>query len=370
MSVQTSLVKKRKRNGSVRLIIDFYYSDKTGKRVRFVRHADLQTRAGAEREAAALYERAILTGDPEQGPDTGADGQPAVTLASFYENTFAPKVLPLFRKNTRIRYEALWRQRVAKAFGDTPLDEINEASLRGFARSIELEKRKPKGPVGFLRTLLREASQLGLIKAAPQLPPGVIKDAKKLPDAPTVDEVEDLIAKASGWLRIALALGVYAGLRSGEIRALLVGDVDLDAQLLRVTRTLSADEEEEPKGEKDRVVPIAPQLAEILRAAVEGRDATERLVLTGRGTTPCRQNVLSRLVELQDRLGARRRWSVHALRHAFCSNLARKGVGVEAIRALAGHSTVAVTNRYVHATGADLRGAIARGFAEPVVTGK
>jgi site-specific recombinase XerD len=61
---------------------------------------------------------------------------------------------------------------------------------------------------------------------------------------------------------------------------------------------------------------------------------------------------------------------VHALRHAFCSNLARKGVGVGGIRALAGHSTVAVTNRYMHATGADLRGAIARGFDEPVVTGK
>jgi integrase len=42
---------------------------------------------------------------------------------------------------------------------------------------------------------------------------------------------KNLIAKAGGWLRIALALGVYAGLRSGEIRALLVGYVDLDAQL-------------------------------------------------------------------------------------------------------------------------------------------
>jgi site-specific recombinase XerD len=38
------------------------------------------------------------------------------------------------------------------------------------------------------------------------------------------------------------------------------------------------------------------------------------------------------------------------------------GIGVEAVRALAGHSSIRVTNRYVHATGADLHGAMERGF--------
>jgi site-specific recombinase XerD len=46
------------------------------------------------------------------------------------------------------------------------------------------------------------------------------------------------------------------------------------------------------------------------------------------------------------------------------------GVGVEAVRALAGHSSIQVTNRYVHATGTDLRGAMDRGFAPVVVTGR
>ena len=69
--------------------------------------------------------------------------------------------------------------------------------------------------------------------------------------------------------------------------------------------------------------------------------------------------MLSKLVALQEREGARQTWSVHALRHAFCSHLVR---GVEAVRALAGHSSIRVTNRYVHATGADLHGAMARGF--------
>jgi integrase len=356
MGVQTNLVKKRTRNGHVRWIIDFYYTNNNGERCRFVRHAELQTRDGAEREAARYRERAVLTGSPE------LERKDVPTLGEFYRNVFEPKVLPLFRKNTRVRYQALWRQRVDGAFGAMRLDAITEAHLRGFARSIELEKRTPKGPVAFVRTLLREAAQLGLIAEAPRVPAGVLKEAKKLPAAPTLEEVEHLIAHATGWVRVALALGVYAGLRSGEIRALQVGDVDLQAGLIRVVRTLSDDEEEEPKGEKERTVPIIPQLEAVLRDALRSKLPAARIVVTRRGTTPRRQHVLSNVVALQRRLGMKRTWSVHALRHAFCSHLVRVGVGVEAVRALAGHSSIRVTNRYVHATGADLRGAMDRGF--------
>jgi hypothetical protein len=88
-------------------------------------------------------------------------------------------------------------------------------------------------------------------------------------------------------LRIALALGVYADLRSGEIRALEVGDVDLEGSLIRVVRTLS-DDDEDAQGEKERMVPIVPQLAEILAPAIGNRSAHARIVVTSRGTTPRR----------------------------------------------------------------------------------
>jgi len=67
--------------------------------------------------------------------------------------------------------------------------------------------------------------------------------------------VETLLAKANGWLGVATALGVYAGLRSGEIRALEVRDVDLRSDIIFVRRTLSEDEEETPKGLRERCVP-------------------------------------------------------------------------------------------------------------------
>lgn len=49
----------------------------------------------------------------------------------------------------------------------------------------------------------------------------------------------------------------------------------------------------------------------------------------------------------------------HALRHSFCSHLALRVAPAVAIKELAGHSSIAVTNRYVHLGPGELRNAIA-----------
>lgn len=51
-------------------------------------------------------------------------------------------------------------------------------------------------------------------------------------------------------------------------------------------------------------------------------------------------------------------WSFHQLRHSFCSTLVRNGVSVEAVRVLAGHAELKTTQRYVHASAADLKAAV------------
>jgi integrase len=48
----------------------------------------------------------------------------------------------------------------------------------------------------------------------------------------------------------------------------------------------------------------------------------------------------------------------HVLRHTFCSHLAMKGAPAVAIQRLAGHKSIAVTNRYMHSTEDAARAAI------------
>jgi integrase len=57
----------------------------------------------------------------------------------------------------------------------------------------------------------------------------------------------------------------------------------------------------------------------------------------------------------------------HILRHTFCSHLAMHGAAPKAIQELAGHSTLAMTMRYMHLAPIALRQAIELlNFGQPV----
>lgn len=83
-----------------------------------------------------------------------------------------------------------------------------------------------------------------------------------------------------------------------------------------------------------------------------------RVLTNEAGGTPSRQMVLNRLKALEQKLGMRA-WSFHSLRHYFCSTLIRRGANLEAVRVLAGHSKLEITQGYVHANANDLEQAIA-----------
>lgn len=51
-------------------------------------------------------------------------------------------------------------------------------------------------------------------------------------------------------------------------------------------------------------------------------------------------------------------FKIHALRHEFCSRLADKRVNASIIQKLAGHSSLTVTQRYIHVSGNELEDAI------------
>ncbi len=143
------------------------------------------------------------------------------------------------------------------------------------------------------------------------------------------------------------------------MRALEVRDVDLRVGIITIRRAFSEGEVVPPKSGHDRVVPIAPRLAELVGPALSGKLPAALVVVNRRGETPSRQAVWTRLNKLQARHGLELR-SFHSLRHYFLSALVRGGANLEAVRELAGHSKLLTTQRYVHATGADLRDAISR----------
>jgi integrase len=139
-------------------------------------------------------------------------------------------------------------------------------------------------------------------------------------DTPTAGEVARLLGDMRGWIRTAVALGAYAGLRLGEIRALEVRDVDVAGDRLFVRRTISGDEVDTPKSFCKRVVPIVGVLRPILEQALRVRRRRARVITNTRGQSPSRRQFLARLNTVEHQLGMRP-WSFHALRSFFCSTV-------------------------------------------------
>ena len=234
--------------------------------------------------------------------------------------------------------------------------------VRAYAADLQGRDVQSWPHTSLVSSILRAAVEAGALAEMPKLPSHG-KRYRKLPDCPDTDEVEATMRVAKPpWLRTAIALGVYAGLRSGEIRAIEVKHIDLKQEVIKVQQAISGKEVCSPKSGRERIVPIAPELRPVLVEAIKDKLPAARLVVTSIGTTPTRQHILERLHRLQRKHGMQQR-TVHQLRHAFCTSLLRRGADVEVVRIVAGHEDLKTTARYVHASVEDARRAMSWAIA-------
>jgi len=121
------------------------------------------------------------------------------------------------------------------------------------------------------------------------------------------------------------------------------------------------------KGNKERTVPVEPEVESILVDYLESRmrrfpgrlDFQTSLFVDGKGE-PMKRGGLQYLVEsLYREAGIRSNVPagalVHALRHTFATSLARNGAGGVELQRLLGHESLATTQRYIDATAREIR---------------
>lgn len=162
-------------------------------------------------------------------------------------------------------------------------------------------------------------------------------------------------------VHIAFALGVFAGLRTGETLGLRWEHVDLRSRRMHIRESVDGP----LKDDDSRVVPIIDTLLPILKAW--------KLKTGGQGTVvppmrsdgqfcddhTLRDRLRPILVHLkllpandtdQDNAGKRRprlTW-YRCTRHTFASHWVMDGRPIEKLKEILGHSTVQVTERYAH----------------------
>jgi integrase/recombinase XerD len=161
--------------------------------------------------------------------------------------------------------------------------------------------------------------------------------------------------------RCVFMLGSLAGMRIGEIAALKIGDVLKPEGVVRNEIQLTA---AQTKGSEARTVLINTQLQgelEIYLRTLSGdhKKATQSLPLitskTGKGFSA--NGLCQLMLKLYDAAGLDRATS-HSTRRTFITTLAHKGVNVRVLAALAGHKSIATTQRYIELNENVLRAAV------------
>ena len=174
----------------------------------------------------------------------------------------------------------------------------------------------------------------------------------------TSEEFEKLVASSAeepDWHAAVLVAGA-AGLRLGEVLALEWGDIDFRNGILTVMRNDWRGSVGAPKSGRDRKIPLTARAAGALKAI---RHLKGKLVFCRENGSRWTNTTMRAGIKRQEKRAGLRVTGWHALRHSFCSHLAMRGAPVVAIKELAGHSSIAVTNRYMHLAPGELRNAIA-----------
>ena len=104
-----------------------------------------------------------------------------------------------------------------------------------------------------------------------------------------------------------------------------------------------------PKSGKVRHVPVAKRVRPIVLEHIKGKDPDDLVFTTRRGAQLNKGN-LKRAVHWKELSQGRR---LHDLRHTAATEWLRHGVDVLVVKEWLGHSSLAVTQRYVHYLGTD-----------------
>ena len=180
---------------------------------------------------------------------------------------------------------------------------------------------------------------------------------KPLPDFVKTSDMERLLpdlAPDAGIIErrdhLILHILYATGLRRSELLSLTDAHVSLTAGQIRVLG----------KGRKERIVPIAKQLADEIAAWQTARDAEfpdlpapRPIIATGFGAMSA-TNLEVTIKRLLKNENAGRR-SPHTLRHTFATSMLNGGADLNVVQSILGHSSLSTTQIYTHLQTSDIR---------------
>jgi integrase/recombinase XerD len=180
-----------------------------------------------------------------------------------------------------------------------------------------------------------------------------VKVPRRLVEPLDRKELARFFASLKTWRDLTIAsFMLFCGLRSGEVLGLTLRDIQLDQDQIRV----------HGKGNKDRILPLAPEvrssLSRYLRHERPHNTTHDVLFVVLKGPRRGRPMIPSGLRSVfrhHRKRSSVARANPHRFRHTFAADMVRSGMSVPALMRLMGHSHIDMTLRYVNLSAEDIR---------------
>lgn len=256
-------------------------------------------------------------------------------------DTYKPSAIRSYEKNLRLR--------VLPRFGLLKLGEVRVLDVQDYVDRMLADGLAPATidcAVNPLRAIYRQAVQRGEVSVNPTRGISLPANRRRRERFASPEEAEKLLAALPSDARPLWATAIYAGLRRGELRALLWESVDLAAGLIRVERSWD-DEEGEIDAKTDagnRKTPIPA----VLRDYLDQLERREGFVF-GVDGEPFNPRVVSRIADNAWRDAGLKRITLHGCRHTYASFMIASGVNAHALMTFMGHANIQITHdKYGH----------------------
>jgi len=319
---------RKSSSGNPRYYLDYFDN---GKRIQRV-----SRRASSFEDAYAELRQAVSR-------------EPEKKRISF--GAFADEYLEDYAKPTKKSWKAdkVRLKKLKKYFKETDLRQITPMEIERFRSSL-LSKGQQKSTtnrsLALLKRMFNLAIEEGYLEVNPARKVKMFSEAENLKERILTEEEEQrLLDGCCEHMRDLVTFALNTGMRLGEILTLKWANVDMKSGTIKVEFTKSG---------KTRIVPINQALREMLAKPKKrgevyvftNPDSKDRFREPKRSfKTGCRKSGIEGL-------------RFHDLRHTFASRLVRNGVDIGTVRKLLGHSTLLITQRYVHSDESMLRAAV------------
>ena len=242
------------------------------------------------------------------------------------------------------------------------LDQVFSAgavteSERGPRSAASLHRMKAA-----VRAFFAWAVEAGVVEDNPARSIRMHRLPRKLPVFLTTAEKKRLLKELKGRTdfsalrdRAMIEVMLGTGIRLGELAALDMDDIDLDAKHLRVRA----------KGNVPQVKFIKTDLRTLLRRYLaerrrHGRPEMEALFLSNRDGRLCQRQIANRLAHWLRKAGIEKELTPHGLRHTFATHLYGATNDLLVVQRALGHRDVSTTQIYTHLVDGQLEEALER----------